>query len=370
MPRASRVELDALKLALRRAAACEGLTAGFGEQNLGAALVSNNGDPIRSRSSQPGAPAWARVLETADAARGELRDATLVLTAVPSDVARFVRAVKGRGVARVLTPDGPKRATLRRSLGRSGVALVDAPATQAERAAELHRRWRFYAAHGRPWVTLKAAVSLDGKVATREGHSKWITGEAARREGHRLRSRHGAIAVGVGTVLADDPRLDVRLVKGPSPRPVVFDGHLRTVVEVRSLQLRRPGVVLLHRKDAPRDRVERARALGLEPRVVRARRGGGLDVGDALRVLGSLGVRSLMVEGGGRLLSSFVAAELFEELWLFVAPRLLGGDAQSLLPGLDWGRVDRGVALEVRSRRALGDDALWVCARPGSRAGS
>src|SRR5690606_1125860 len=101
----------------------------------------------------------------------------------------------------------------------------------AEECRELNRAWITWAREQRPWMTLKAAITLDGKVATWRGESQWITGERARREGHRLRDLHDAVLVGVGTVLADDPRLTVRgLPRGRDPVRVVVDSSLRTPV--------------------------------------------------------------------------------------------------------------------------------------------
>lgn len=353
--------MRAARAAVSRAHACEGST-GLGP-NAGAAWVHGDARPV-SRSSTATAPAWDRLLETAVPPGAEL--AVSMWPEAPALARGLTRRVVQLQLAGLTVVEsaaaGDAPGSLRAALRRAGVTLRwGVPALEA-RAAEAHRKYRASAALGRPFVTLKGACSLDGCVATGRGHSKWITGPAARKEGHRLRARHAAIAVGSGTVLADDPRLDVRLVRGRDPAPVIFDGRLRTVEAGRELALHRGGVTVLHRADAPPGRVARARGLGMETVRVRGT-ASGLSVPDALRKLFARGVGSLMVEGGGRLLASFIRAGLYDELWLFMAPRLLGGEGQPLLPGLDWRTVDAAPHLEVRRRRALGDDLLWICAR-------
>jgi diaminohydroxyphosphoribosylaminopyrimidine deaminase/5-amino-6-(5-phosphoribosylamino)uracil reductase len=229
----------------------------------------------------------------------------------------------------------------------------------ADQAREVHAHYLHHVATGRPFVTLKLACSLDGRIATASGESKWITGEPARRDAHRLRARHHGIAVGAATVLADDPRLDVRLVRGVDPLPFVFDPRLRVASAGRAFHLLRPGVVFLHGEQASR----RARAAlarsGAEALEVPSD-DGGLAIPAALELLGQRDLRSLMVEGGGRLLAAFVRAKAWQQLWVYRAPMLLGGDARPAFGELGLDRVADAPRGELLRRRTLGDDELCV----------
>jgi diaminohydroxyphosphoribosylaminopyrimidine deaminase/5-amino-6-(5-phosphoribosylamino)uracil reductase len=208
---------------------------------------------------------------------------------------------------------------------------------------------------GLPHVTLKAAVTLDGKIATRTGDSKWITGEAARTEAHRLRDEADAILVGVGTVLADDPALTVRHVDGEDPLRVVLDADLRTPPSAAAL---RGGAVLFHAEDADASRQEALRNAGAElvsvPRHAR-----GVDVHHVLRVLGERGIVRLLVEGGAHVHGTFLDLGLADRAAIFIAPTLLGdADAISFAAGTGVESIERAWRL-VRTRvQPLGSDWL------------
>lgn len=225
--------------------------------------------------------------------------------------------------------------------------------------AGAHEHYLHHEATRRPFVTLKIASSLDGRIAAASGDSKWITGEPARRVGHWLRARHHAIAVGVDTLLRDDPALTVRLVAGVDPVPVIFDSGLRSAAAVRVPQLVRGGTIVIHteRADAAARRVLEAR--GVRCLAVAGDREGRVDVGAALAALGALPVRSLLVEGGGRLLASFVAARGWQRWYWFHAPKLLG-EGRPAAPGLSPATVAEAPGLRPLLRASVGIDGLTV----------
>ncbi len=203
----------------------------------------------------------------------------------------------------------------------------------------------------RPRVTLKLATSLDGRIATATGESRWITGPEARDMGHRLRAESDAILVGVETVLADDPRLTTRLPgdePGPDPIRVVLDSRLRTPA---GANLAREGTLVL---------------TTAEPRPV-----GGADVvrvaADAegrpaipavLDALGERGVQTLMVEGGGRVAAAFVAAGAVDALWWFRAPILLGAEGRPCVAALALAKLADAPKFRRLDVQSLGDDLL------------
>jgi len=232
-------------------------------------------------------------------------------------------AVAGRGVAAL------------RAAGlevRAGVLEVE--------AARQNRAFFTAMRLGRPHVTLKAAMTLDGKIADVHGASQWITGEPARREAHRLRAESDAVLVGVGTVLRDDPRLTVRLDR-PWPREpyrVVLDSRARTPATAALISAATPRrSVVVVGAGAPGERVRALEAAGAT--VVRvAERGERVDPAAVLAALHAWEVRAVLVEGGSEVHASFIEAGLVDRVAVFVAPRLLGGrDAPSAVGGA--GRV-------------------------------
>ena len=202
-----------------------------------------------------------------------------------------------------------------------------------------------------PYVTLKAAVTLDGRMATRSGDSRWITGEAARKHAHRLRDRSDAVMVGVGTVLADDPELTVRHVQGRDPIRVVLDSGLRTPPDAQACSrgTSRAPTWIFHAPSA--DRGARAALSSAAPLLMRgaaarARRSTSTRV---LRELARRDVVRLLVEGGPTLHGALLDAGLVDYAAVFVAPRILG-DAQALPLALGRARERMSEALAHRLR--------------------
>lgn len=224
------------------------------------------------------------------------------------------------GIARVVCPitdpnplvSGEGFAFLRAAGVEVEIGLLATEATEAHRAFLKHQTT------GLPWVLHKAAMTLDGKLAARRDTPLAITGEPARRAVHRLRSQSDAVVVGVGTVLADNPRLDVRLVKGRSPVPVVFDTHLRTPLDAHVV---RPGAVLVTATSAAPEH----QARGMEVVTVPVGTEGRIAVLVALRLLAERGLIALLLESGGELAAAFHAARAVDRVLFFVAPKLIGG---------------------------------------------
>jgi diaminohydroxyphosphoribosylaminopyrimidine deaminase/5-amino-6-(5-phosphoribosylamino)uracil reductase len=236
--------------------------------------------------------------------------------------------VRASGVARVVAaipdPDPRVRGRGLALLRRAGVRVSSG--LLAAEARSLNARFLSAAGRGRPFVLLKAALTLDGRIATAGGASKWITSPAQRRQARWLRRLHDAVLVGIGTVLADDPLLMPRPRTRRAFTRVVLDGALRLPLAsrlVRSAGARTPVLVLCA------DGASRARQRALERRGVtvarvRAARAG-LAPGAALAELWRRGLASVMVEGGSEVLGSFLAERLVDEVTLFRAPLLLGG---------------------------------------------
>lgn len=208
-----------------------------------------------------------------------------------------------------------------------------------EKAQKIIAPWAKHITLGLPYVSLKLALSLDGRIATRTGESKWVTGPDARAKVHLLRSRNDACAIGIGTALADDPRLTVRDAPGESPLRVVFDTKLRTPMGSRLVQTAReiPTLVLCGEEAPPDIEAELVQA-GVEVLRTSQSAEGRLDVLTALRVLAQRDVVSLMVEGGAELAGSFLAGRFADEMHVFVAPILLGPRGRA--GAVDWAGPD------------------------------
>jgi diaminohydroxyphosphoribosylaminopyrimidine deaminase / 5-amino-6-(5-phosphoribosylamino)uracil reductase len=202
---------------------------------------------------------------------------------------------------------------------------------------------------GRPTVTLKLATSLDGRIAMASGESQWITGEAARLEGHRLRARHDAILVGIGTVLADDPALTVRLPdhSGLQPLRVVLDSRLRTP---DMAQVAQGNSLILTTSDA--------RPVG-QAEVVEVVEGDGRpDLHAVLDILYARGIRSLLIEGGGEVAASFLRNGLVDRLEWFRAPILLGSEGRPCVAALSLAKLADAPKFRRKAVQVVGDD-LW-----------
>jgi diaminohydroxyphosphoribosylaminopyrimidine deaminase / 5-amino-6-(5-phosphoribosylamino)uracil reductase len=212
-----------------------------------------------------------------------------------------------------------------------------------------NRPFLTWAQYGRPAFTLKAAITLDGKIATVAGRSKWITGDAARADVMRLRDTHDAVLVGVGTVLADDPRLTARRQGSRNPLRIVVDSRLRTPPDAQVLPGRSgPRTVLVCGRDAPAAREAALVARGAEVWRLPTHRNGRVDLHALAVRLGTAGIASVLVEGGGEIHAYMLERRLADELVIYVAPKVVGGPAKSWVGG-------KGLASLASAHRFLPD---------------
>jgi diaminohydroxyphosphoribosylaminopyrimidine deaminase/5-amino-6-(5-phosphoribosylamino)uracil reductase len=214
-------------------------------------------------------------------------------------------------------------------------------------ARELNRTFVTWISRGRPFVTLKAAVSLDGKIATERGESRWITGPQARAYGHVLRAEADAVAVGVGTVLKDNPTLTAH-GKGRNPVRVIFDSRLRTPPRAKVMSKSAPTWIFTTKnRSSGRGRLFH----------VSADSHGHLNLKEALRVLAREGVTHLLLEGGGTLTAAFLEAGLVDEAVWFIAPKIIGGkNAKTAVEGNGVARLSQAWNLQVNKVEFFGRD--------------
>lgn len=331
---------------------------------VGAVLLARDGEAVATGAHLAcgGPHAEAAALATG---AGRALGGTLVVTLEPcahqGRTPPCVDAILAAGIARVVigTRD-PNPAVNGRGveiLRAAGVEVIEGVEEEACRAA--NRRFFHWIATGRPFVTLKMAMTLDGKLAARGGRSRWITSEASRREGYALREEFDALLVGVNTVLADDPRLTRRLGLNPSPHLVraVLDTSLRTPPESALLGNDPGDVTLFCREDAPVERRRELERRGAAIVEVGGDEHGRCDLRQVLRWLGSHQISSVLVEGGGEVHWSFLREALAQRVHAFVAPLVLGGrEATPSVGGAGFGSPQEAVRLRfVEVRRLAGD---------------
>jgi diaminohydroxyphosphoribosylaminopyrimidine deaminase/5-amino-6-(5-phosphoribosylamino)uracil reductase len=237
----------------------------------------------------------------------------------------------------------------------------------ADEAAELNGAFNHWIVRGTPLVTVKAAMTLDGRIATANGESKWITGPAARREGHRLRKGSDAILVGINTVLADDPSLTVKgKLKSRPLRRIILDSRARIPLKARVINDEfSESTTVVVAKGAPARRVN---AIARKANVMVApRKKGRVDLCWLLKRLGREEVASLLVEGGGEVNASFLEVGLAHRVAFFYAPKILGGDdARRAVAGDGSRSLSEAVRLENVSWSRVGVDLMLTARVSGA----
>lgn len=355
----------AMQMALRLAARGDGTT--WPNPSVGAVLFRGR-EVLGRGATQPVGGAHAEMVALASARRrlGErgLRGASLAVTLEPcvthGRTGPCAQALIEAGIRRIYVGCRDSHPAVDgrglRHLRRNGVRVE----TLASRDCRIqHRGFLSVQERGRPFVSLKLAATLDGRIATQSGESRWITGPKARRFVHDLRARCDAILVGADSVLADDPRLDARRPGKPVVRPV------RVLVDSR---LRVPLTARLYRgRDSDRTWVlcrsgARGRRLRSEcgARVLETpARAGHVDLRRGLMRLAREGLTEVLVEGGGELAAALLRAKLVDELHWFTAPSLIGGDGRASLGALGLRKLVDGVSLKGLRTRRLDSDVLF-----------
>jgi diaminohydroxyphosphoribosylaminopyrimidine deaminase/5-amino-6-(5-phosphoribosylamino)uracil reductase len=355
--------------AMREALALSLQSIGLSEPNprVGCVITDRDGRVLGRGFTQRAGEAHAEVMALRDAAsRGaDVRGATAFVTLEPCShhgrTPPCCDALIAAGIARVVAAlQDPNPLVAGQGTERLRAAGIEVHTGMlADEAREINIGFFSRMQRGRPWVRLKSAVSLDGRTALNNGASQWITGEAARADGHAWRKRAGAVLTGAGTVRDDDPRLDVRLVNTVlQPLRVVVDSRLQTPPTARLLDT--PGRVLVYAAaDLPAAEALKVRGAEI---VVLPNARGKVDLAAVLSDLSTRGVNELHVEAGALLSGSFVREGLVDEYLTYIAPKLLGtGRELAAFGPLE--RLSDAVELCFHRIDRVGDD-LRVLARP------
>jgi diaminohydroxyphosphoribosylaminopyrimidine deaminase/5-amino-6-(5-phosphoribosylamino)uracil reductase len=339
---------------------------------VGAVVVSDGRIVGEGWHEGPGTP--HAEINALRAAGHRARAATLYTTLEPCShrgrtppcAPAVVDAGISRVVASVRDPNPVVDGTGFGILRDGGVAVIDG--VLAEEGALLIEGFARHVTTGLPLVTLKMAASLDGRVAARDGSSRWVTGEASRADVHRLRAGSGAIVVGAGTVLADDPALTVRLqgYRGSPPLRVLVDGHGRVSATSAVFDHAAPTLVATTRESAADRRGEWERA-GAEVLPFEGR-GGFVPLQGLMEALGKRDVQSVLIEGGPTLAGAAVEAGVVDRLVLYLAPKLIGGRAApGVLGGRGIGSIADAVPLRILVVQRLGEDLKVIADVHGHR---
>ncbi len=362
-----------MRLALRLARRGMGKTS---PNPMVGAVVVNAGKVVgRGYHHRAGEP-HAEVLALAGAGE-KARGATLYLNLEPCDhfgrTPPCTRAILAAGIRRVVAgmkdPNPLVSGRGNRRLRRGGID-VEVGILEDE-CRELNEPFEKFMATGTPWVTLKAAATLDGKVAAASGDSRWISSPGSRAYVHRLRSAADAVLVGLGTVLRDDPMLNVRLPAGTKarhPLRVIVDSRLRIPLDCRVVRTAAEYPTLVATTDeAPAARMKALKSAGVT--VIPVKRGGDgrVSLTNLMKVLAGRGIQSLLLEGGPTLNASAIREKIVDRMLLFMAPKIIGGgNCPGILGGEACLRVRDAQPWEILSVKRLGPDVM-ILARPGEQ---
>jgi len=332
---------------------------------VGCVIVKDGRIVARGRTQDGGRP-HAEV-DALNKAGDAARDATVYVTLEPCShfgksppcADALVRAGVARVVSAMEDPNPSVNGQGHARLREAGIA-VDV-GEGAREAAEINAGFLLRLRAGRPLFHLKLASSLDGRIATASGESKWITGEGARADGHRLRAIHDAILVGAGTVAADDPDLTCRLpgLKAYSPVRIVLASKAG-LAETSKLAMtaRQVPVWLLCTSAAPAARREALHKAGIEIIEVAAAGDGRVDAAAAAQALGQRGLTRVLVEGGGQVAAAFLKAGLIDRITSYRAGVVLGADGRSAVGELGFNQLDFAPRFRLVSARSLQGDTV------------
>jgi diaminohydroxyphosphoribosylaminopyrimidine deaminase/5-amino-6-(5-phosphoribosylamino)uracil reductase len=294
------------------------------------------------------------------------RGATIYITLEPCDhlgrTPSCTEAILAAGIKRVVvgtTDPNPKvRGKGLKRLRQAGLEVVTGVLETDCR--DMNRDYNHYISTGLPWVTLKWAMTLDGRIATHSGDSRWISGEAAQRYAHRLRARHAAVLVGLGTVLADDPQLTVRHACGHQPTRIVLDERGELPLNSRLMQTAGEAPLWVVTTDKSPEEWRRTLVdKGAEVIEMLADQNGHVDIKALLSELGRREIMSVLVEGGSKVLGSFFAVGLWNKVCAIIAPKMAGGEkAPGPIGGIGIAKMADAIMLAEVKWRKLGCDLV------------
>ena len=362
-----KTDRDYMELALQLAASAKGNT--NPNPCVGAVLVKDGvivGTGLHRKAGEPHAEVHAFNM-AGDHAKG----ATLYVTLEPCShfgkTPPCAKLVKESGVSRVVVATMDPNP----SVAGRGINLIKEAGIEVEvglleqEARKLNERFIHNMLTNKPFVISKFAMTMDGKIATHNGHSKWITSEESRLQVHKLRHEIDAILVGVGTVLADNPLLTTRLPhrEGKNPIRIILDSDLKTPLHANAVNTAEAQTIVVCGKNADAKKVKQLSDKGVQILSV-TKTEEGLNLIEMLDELYKFGITDLLVEGGAEINASFLRAGLLNKVLVYIAPKLLGGrHSKTPFAGMDINSIDDALQLEFDSIEQVGPD-LCITAYP------
>lgn len=351
-----------MRMALRLAERAKGRTS---PNPMVGAVVVKDGRVIargyHKRAGEPHAEAIA-LAKAGDSARG----ATLYVTLEPCShtgkrTPPCTPLVMQSGVKRVVVA----MVDPNRKVSGGGIKTLQAAGIDVETgildagARKLNEAYSKHITTGMPFVTLKLAQTLDGKIATASGESQWITGEKAREEGHRLRDINAAILVGINTVLKDNPSLTTRIPQGKDPLRVIVDSRLRIPLTAKVLTRKSSArTIIATLASASKSKIKRLQDLGAEIVAAKSSRGR-VDLRDLMKKLGKRDIMSVLIEGGAEISASALKSGIVDKVVIFIAPLLMAGrDSLCSIGGVSPVRLSQALRLHAVTMRFVGQDLM------------
>lgn len=299
-------------------------------------------------------------------ARESVRGATMYVTLEPccfhGKTPPCVDRLIAEGIGKVIigTVDSDPR------VNQKGIRILQAHGIEVEtgcleaKCRELLEAYTYHRQHGVPFTTIKVAQTLDGQIATKTGHSQWISGPASRKYAHLLRKQHDAVMVGAGTAVADNPQLNLRHVRGINPKRILLDARLRTPAEANLFQAEDiEKTIVITGESAPQKKLEQLQQKGVQIIFSPLNSSVLIDLPQLWKILGARGITSLLVEGGGQLITSIFQQRLANRLVTAIAP-MLSGQGVPYLGDLGITRIDHSIRLTNLRRILKADDTLII----------
>lgn len=349
-----------MRLALRLAR--KGLGRTSPNPNVGAVIVKNGrliGKGYHRQFGGPHAEVFA-LQEAGQAARGATMYVTLEPCSHQGKTPPCADRIIAEGIARVVvaTEDPNPLVNGRgiRKLRQAGIEVTIG--VEAPKAAALNEPFFKFMRTGLPFITLKIAQTIDGKIAVPRGDSRWISGELSRKLVHRWRSHTDAVLIGIGTVLKDDPELTVRLVRGRNPWRIILDPDLRIPLTAKVVSDAEVSRTILVTASRNQEKLETLRQRGISIFFEPRQNSGDFDLHTVARKLAERGLISLLVEGGSRVFSTFLRQNLVDRLAIFQAPKIAGAGLGPF-DHFELAQMKKAVPLKLQRHKKVGEDWLF-----------
>jgi len=333
---------------------------------VGAVIVKNGkilSTGFHAEVGTPHAEAWA-----IQKAKDEARGATLYVNLEPCCFFKeknnppctelIIKSGIKRVVAAMEDPNPSISGRGLQELKDAGIEVV--VGVMEEEAKKLNEIFVKYISTGRPFVTLKTAMSLDGKIATKTGESFWITGIEARQYAHHLRNFSDAILVGVGTVLKDDPTLNVRGIKDfiKNPKKIILDPNGKTPLKSKALAINPENTIIVTSPKCPKKKAEAFKKAGAEI-IYSKTKNGEMDLDSLMKELGKAKITSILIEGGGKTNALALSSGTVDKIYFFVSPKIIGGkEAPTPVEGEGESFLSKATKLKDFTYEKIGEDIL------------